>query len=106
MLRESLDFSEKSVEKSWGKEMANESGLKFIPCFNSSFVEFIQPCFCFSNFEEFMNVFIRIGLVLPSNWFPLTRVKWLPLIANSLAVLGIVIAEWSAAHMGSLSIGS
>ncbi|GJT95510.1 reverse transcriptase domain-containing protein [Tanacetum coccineum] len=25
-------------------------------------------------------------LVLPSNWFPLTRVKWLPLIANSLAV--------------------
>ncbi|GKF50082.1 hypothetical protein Tco_0143333, partial [Tanacetum coccineum] len=51
-------------------------------------------------------------LVLQSNWFPLTRVKWLPLIANSLAVSGIVIAEpgvgattWSAAHMGSSSIG-
>ncbi|GJQ93424.1 hypothetical protein Tco_0004563 [Tanacetum coccineum] len=44
--------------------------------------------------------------------FPLTRVKWLPLIANSLAVSGIVIAEpgvgattWPAAHMGSSSIG-
>nr|GEW90416.1 hypothetical protein [Tanacetum cinerariifolium] len=36
------------VEKSWGKESANESSSKFIPCFNSSFVEFIQPCFCFS----------------------------------------------------------
>ncbi|GJS20954.1 hypothetical protein Tco_0449586 [Tanacetum coccineum] len=38
-------------------------------------------------------------------------VKWLPLMANSLAVSGIVIAEprvrattWSAAHMGSSSI--
>ncbi|GJR38789.1 hypothetical protein Tco_1214473 [Tanacetum coccineum] len=52
-------------------------------------------------------------LVSPSNWFPLTRVKWLPLIANSLAVLGIVIAELgvgattrSATHMGSSSIRS
>nr|GEV57763.1 retrovirus-related Pol polyprotein from transposon TNT 1-94 [Tanacetum cinerariifolium] len=38
--------------------------------------------------------------------FPLTRVEWLPLIANSFAVSGIVIAEpgvgattWSAAHI-------
>ncbi|GJS08776.1 hypothetical protein Tco_0365572 [Tanacetum coccineum] len=52
-------------------------------------------------------------LVLPSNWFPLTRVKWLPLIANLFAVSGIVNAEpgvgattWSAAHMGLSSIGS
>ncbi|GJV36686.1 hypothetical protein Tco_1409163 [Tanacetum coccineum] len=52
-------------------------------------------------------------LVLPSNGFPLTRVKWLPLMANSFAVSGIVIAEpgvrattRSAAHMGSSSIGS
>ncbi|GJX54985.1 putative ribonuclease H-like domain-containing protein [Tanacetum coccineum] len=44
MLRESSDFSEESVEKSWGKESANESGSKFIP---------------YS--EEFMNVFMRIG---------------------------------------------
>ncbi|GJS46802.1 hypothetical protein Tco_0596923 [Tanacetum coccineum] len=55
------DFSEESVEKSWGKESANESILKFIPCFDSSFVEFVQPCFCFSDFEEFVNVFMRIG---------------------------------------------
>ncbi|GKD77359.1 hypothetical protein Tco_1339980, partial [Tanacetum coccineum] len=62
--------------------------------------------------KEFMNVFMRIGLFLPSNWFPLTRVKWLPLIANSLAVSRIVIAEprvgattWSVAYMGSSSIG-
>ncbi|GKC51393.1 reverse transcriptase domain-containing protein [Tanacetum coccineum] len=54
--------------------------------------------------------FLRgVVLVLPSNWFPLTKVKWLPLIANSLTVSGIVIAEpgvgattRSAAHMGSL----
>ncbi|GJX56316.1 putative reverse transcriptase domain-containing protein [Tanacetum coccineum] len=52
-----MDFFEESVEKSWGKESANESGLKFIPSFDSSFVEFVQPCFCFSNSEEFMNVF-------------------------------------------------
>ncbi|GJT96554.1 hypothetical protein Tco_1092072 [Tanacetum coccineum] len=52
-------------------------------------------------------------LVLPSNWFPLTRVKWLPLMENSFAVSGIVIAEpgvgattWSTAHMGSSSIES
>nr|GEV79260.1 hypothetical protein [Tanacetum cinerariifolium] len=77
------DFTEESIEKSWGKESANESGSNFIPCFDSSFVEFVQPCFCFS----------RSVLVLPSNWFPLTRVKWLPLIANSFAVLGIVIVE-------------
>ncbi|GKA62977.1 retrovirus-related pol polyprotein from transposon TNT 1-94 [Tanacetum coccineum] len=52
-------------------------------------------------------------LVLPSNWFPLTRVKWSPLMANSIAVSGIVIVEpgvrattRSAAQMGSSSIGS
>ncbi|GKA29973.1 hypothetical protein Tco_0716218 [Tanacetum coccineum] len=56
MLRESLDFSEESVEKSWGKESANESESKFIPSFNSSFVEFIQ---LYS--EEFMNVSMRIS---------------------------------------------
>ncbi|GKE43894.1 hypothetical protein Tco_1471178 [Tanacetum coccineum] len=56
-----MDFSEELVEKSWGKESANESSLKFIPRFNSSFVEFVQPCFCLSNFEEFMNVFMRIS---------------------------------------------
>ncbi|GJR63752.1 hypothetical protein Tco_1505914 [Tanacetum coccineum] len=38
MLRKSTDFSEESVEKSWGKELANESDS-----------------------EEFMNVFMRIG---------------------------------------------
>ncbi|GKF25220.1 hypothetical protein Tco_0081114 [Tanacetum coccineum] len=61
MLREGSDFFEDSVEKSWGKESDNESGSKFIPCFDSSFVEFIQPCFCFSDYEEFMNVFMRIS---------------------------------------------
>nr|GEY59179.1 reverse transcriptase domain-containing protein [Tanacetum cinerariifolium] len=49
MLRKGTDFSEESVEKSWGKESANESGSKFIPRFNSSVVEFFQPCFCLSN---------------------------------------------------------
>ncbi|GJW48253.1 hypothetical protein Tco_0079899 [Tanacetum coccineum] len=52
--------------------------------------------------------------LLPSTGmrFSLTMIKWLPLIANSLAVSRIVIAEpgvrattRSAAHMGSSSIG-
>ncbi|GJX13588.1 COV 2-like protein [Tanacetum coccineum] len=47
MLRESSDFSEESVKKSWGKESANESGSKFIPSFENS--------------KEFVNVFVRIG---------------------------------------------
>ncbi|GJX57706.1 hypothetical protein Tco_0287603, partial [Tanacetum coccineum] len=55
------DFSEESVEKSWWKESANENSSKLILCFDSSFVEFVQPCFCFSNFVEFVNVFVRIG---------------------------------------------
>nr|GEV75280.1 DNA-directed DNA polymerase [Tanacetum cinerariifolium] len=42
--------------KELGEEWTNESGSKFIPRFNSSFVEFVQP---YS--EEFMNVFMRIG---------------------------------------------
>ncbi|GJS54287.1 hypothetical protein Tco_0627649 [Tanacetum coccineum] len=33
------------------------------------------------------------GVFLSSNWFPLKRVKWLPLMANSFAVQGIVIAK-------------
>nr|GEZ34667.1 DNA-directed DNA polymerase [Tanacetum cinerariifolium] len=41
MLRKGTDFSKESIEKSWGKELANESGSKFIPHFNSSFVEFL-----------------------------------------------------------------
>ncbi|GJT28016.1 hypothetical protein Tco_0908291 [Tanacetum coccineum] len=93
MLRESSNFSEESVKKSWGKESDNESGLEFIPCFDSSFVEFVQLCFCFPNSEEFVNVFMRIGFGSSINWFPLTSVKWLPLVANSLVVSGIVIAE-------------
>ncbi|GJR97656.1 hypothetical protein Tco_0269830 [Tanacetum coccineum] len=45
-------------------------------------------------------------LVLPSNWFPLMRVRRLPLMQNSFAVSEMVIAEpgdgattQSAAHM-------
>ncbi|GJW54012.1 hypothetical protein Tco_0098097 [Tanacetum coccineum] len=56
-----MDFSEESVEKSWGKESANEIGSEFISLFDSSFVEFVQSCFCFSNSEEFVNVLMRIG---------------------------------------------
>ncbi|GJZ74239.1 ribonuclease H-like domain-containing protein [Tanacetum coccineum] len=46
MLRKGSDFSEESLKKSWGKESANESDLKFIPHFDDS--------------EEFVNVFVRI----------------------------------------------
>nr|GEW63555.1 hypothetical protein [Tanacetum cinerariifolium] len=33
------DFSKESIEKSWGKESSNESGSKFVPCFDSSFIK-------------------------------------------------------------------
>nr|GEV02195.1 hypothetical protein [Tanacetum cinerariifolium] len=56
MLRESTNFFEESVEKSWGKELSDESGLKFIPRFNSSFIELVQPYP-----DEFINAFVRIS---------------------------------------------
>ncbi|GKA75336.1 hypothetical protein Tco_0781714 [Tanacetum coccineum] len=58
--------------------MANESGSKFIPCFDSSFVEFSTMFLLLQNKKS----------------------KWLPLIANSLAVSGIVIAEESERQHG------
>nr|GEX33667.1 hypothetical protein [Tanacetum cinerariifolium] len=61
ILRKGTNFYEESIKKCWGKESANESGSKFILCFDSSFVEFVQPCVCFSNSEEFIHVFMRIG---------------------------------------------
>ncbi|GKD02996.1 hypothetical protein Tco_1177970, partial [Tanacetum coccineum] len=81
MLRKGSDFSKESIKKSWEKESAYESGVKFIPCFDGSLVEFIKPSVCFTL------------LNLPSNWYPLTRVKWLPLMANSFVVSGMVIGE-------------
>nr|GEZ03936.1 hypothetical protein [Tanacetum cinerariifolium] len=47
-VKKGTDFSKESIKKSWGKESAIKSGSKFIPCFNSSFIEFVQPCFCLS----------------------------------------------------------
>ncbi|GKG39789.1 hypothetical protein Tco_0463934, partial [Tanacetum coccineum] len=86
------------------KAVRSSSHVSIVPSLSSSSHVFASPV---SNRGKI----IRIGLVLPSNWFPLTRVKWLPLIANSLAISGIVIAEpgvgattWSAAHMGSSTI--
>ncbi|GJU84388.1 hypothetical protein Tco_1291934 [Tanacetum coccineum] len=49
-------ISLRSRSKRAGGKLANESSLKFILHFNSSFVEFVQP---YS--EEFMNVFMRIS---------------------------------------------
>nr|GEU74564.1 hypothetical protein [Tanacetum cinerariifolium] len=51
-----LEFLRGVGRKDLGKELANESGLKFILRFDSSFVEFVLP-----DSEEFMNVFVRIG---------------------------------------------
>ncbi|GJX84862.1 hypothetical protein Tco_0335636 [Tanacetum coccineum] len=45
-----LRFLQGVGQKELGKESANESGSKFIPCFNSSFIEFVQSCFCFSSY--------------------------------------------------------
>nr|GEV21343.1 hypothetical protein [Tanacetum cinerariifolium] len=57
----------------------------------------IGSCLCCNYFvrlnANYRDSILGHVLVLPSNWFPLIRVKWLPLIANSLAVSGIVIAD-------------
>nr|GEZ57977.1 hypothetical protein [Tanacetum cinerariifolium] len=78
------DSSEESVKKSWGKESSNESGLKFIPRFDSSFVEFVQPVFSFPT-SDWGNIIRRTASFSVS--------LWLPLIANSFAVSEMVIAE-------------
>nr|GFC28673.1 hypothetical protein [Tanacetum cinerariifolium] len=73
------------LEPALGKELANESSSEFILVFDSSFIEFVKPSFCFSrkgkgkhhyadnfffgisifehitNSKKFMNVFVRIG---------------------------------------------
>nr|GEX75935.1 reverse transcriptase domain-containing protein [Tanacetum cinerariifolium] len=46
----------------------------------------------------------RLVLILPSNWFSLTRVKSLPLIANSFAVLGMEQATKEAATVATLKL--
>ncbi|GJV60400.1 hypothetical protein Tco_1466500 [Tanacetum coccineum] len=105
MLRKSSDFSKESVEKSWGKELANESSSKFIPRFDSSFIEFAQ---LYS--EEFVNVFVRIGF---GSAIELVSFDKSQMVTFNSKFLRLVIAEprvgattWSAAHMGSSSIGS
>ncbi|GJT96793.1 hypothetical protein Tco_1092311 [Tanacetum coccineum] len=87
------------------KAVRRSSYVLIVPSFSSS-------SHIFASLVSDRGNFIRSVLIIPSNWFPLTRVKWLPLMANSFAVLGMVIAEprviattQSAAHMGSSSMG-
>ncbi|GJW32172.1 hypothetical protein Tco_0052204 [Tanacetum coccineum] len=107
MLRKGSDFFEESNEKRWGKESANESGLKFIPYFDIPSLSSSSHVFA-SLVSDRENIIRRTTSFL----FPLTRVNWLPLMANSFAVLGMVIVELgvgattrSAAYIGSSSIG-
>ncbi|GJZ81267.1 hypothetical protein Tco_0646261 [Tanacetum coccineum] len=113
MLRKSTDFSEESVEKSWGKESTNESSSEFIPRFNSSFVEFVHPCFCFSNSEEFMNVFMRISFCSAIKLVSFDKGQVVTFNRKFVSGFRIVIAEpgvgattQSAAHIGSSSVRS
>nr|GEV40396.1 vacuolar ATPase assembly integral membrane protein VMA21-like domain-containing protein [Tanacetum cinerariifolium] len=78
-LRKGADFSEELIKKRWWKQSANERGSKF-------FHILIVPSFSLSS-HVFASLVsdrgnIRSVLILPSNWFPLTRVKWLPLMAK------------------------
>ncbi|GKF12724.1 hypothetical protein Tco_0050650, partial [Tanacetum coccineum] len=43
-----LGFLRGVDRKELGGKSSNESGAKFIPHFDGSFIEFIQPCFCFT----------------------------------------------------------
>nr|GEV04854.1 hypothetical protein [Tanacetum cinerariifolium] len=51
-----LEFLQRVGQKELGEKSANESGSKFILCFDSSFTEFVQP---YS--EELVNACMRIG---------------------------------------------
>nr|GEU31351.1 hypothetical protein [Tanacetum cinerariifolium] len=116
MLRKGLDFPEESIEKSWRKESANESGSKFlhvliVPSLGSSIHVFSLVSDRGNIIRRTTSVLVslylnmshilrnslmclcRSVLILPSNWFRLTRFKWLPLIVNSFVVSGMFIAE-------------
>ncbi|GJU71888.1 hypothetical protein Tco_1263293 [Tanacetum coccineum] len=108
MLRKGTDFSKESVKKRWGKESANENSSKFIPRFNSSFVEFVQPCFCFSNSKEFMNVFMRIGFGSTIKLVSFDEGQMVTFAVSGMVIAepGVGVTTRSAAHMGSSFIGS
>ncbi|GKB66993.1 hypothetical protein Tco_0928405 [Tanacetum coccineum] len=67
----------------------------------------LRDTFAYKEYGMRLMLAPRLFLILPSNWFPLIRVKWLPLMANSFTVSRMVIAEpevrattQSAAHIG------
>nr|GEX26540.1 proteasome subunit alpha type-1 [Tanacetum cinerariifolium] len=62
-----LEFLKEVDRKRWGKESANTSGVKFILRFDSSFVEFIQPCFWFTHllpFAQDIRTILALMLIL------------------------------------------
>ncbi|GKB82295.1 hypothetical protein Tco_0949190 [Tanacetum coccineum] len=107
MMRKCLDFSSVRTQRVGGKNRLMKavqisSHISIVPLFSSS-------NHVFASLEEIRET--SSGGQLHSR-FPLARVKWLPLMANSFAVSGMVIAEprvgattRSAAHMGSSSMG-
>nr|GEV96602.1 reverse transcriptase domain-containing protein [Tanacetum cinerariifolium] len=99
-----MDFSDESVKKRWEKESANESGSKFIPRFNRSYIEFVQPCFCFSNFEDSMNVFVMInfGSIIKLVSFDESQV----VTFNSKFVCGIRNSDCKTGSQSDNTVGS
>ncbi|GJV98263.1 hypothetical protein Tco_1553515 [Tanacetum coccineum] len=105
------------------KAVRSSSQFSIVPSLSSSSQIFASPDSDRGNIIRrtasfYVSLYLNISqilrgtvLILPSNWFSLTRIKWLPLIANSFAVSRIVIAgpgvgatTRSAAHIGSSSI--
>ncbi|GJZ74439.1 hypothetical protein Tco_0638585 [Tanacetum coccineum] len=94
MLRKGTDFFEESVEKSWGKNqlmkaVRSSSHVLIVPSLSSFSHVFASPVSDRGNiadYEKFMNVFMRIGIVITEP--------------------GVGATTRSAAHMGSSSIGS
>ncbi|GJW32672.1 hypothetical protein Tco_0052704 [Tanacetum coccineum] len=82
MLRKGLDFSEESIERAGGKNwlikvVRSSSHVSMVPSLSSSSQVLAS----------------LVILILPSDWFPLTRVKWLPLMEKSCTDSGMVIAK-------------
>ncbi|GJZ35055.1 hypothetical protein Tco_0580872 [Tanacetum coccineum] len=116
MLRESTGFLRGSVEKRWAKKNWLMKRVFEVYHHVSYPSIMFRPTWVFASLvSDRGNIIMRTTsfLVHHSKLVSIDYVHWLPLMANSFAVSGIVIAKpgvrattWLATHMGSSSIGS
>nr|GEY51183.1 hypothetical protein [Tanacetum cinerariifolium] len=94
LIERRLGFLQEVDRKVLREESANESGSKLIPCFNSSFVEFIQPCFCFSGI---VIAELRFGAIAWSAAYIGSSSIWIVILKNIKKVTEVIdVKNWRA----------